>query len=428
MPIDKRSYYSFLTTSRLTLLQNPLNFDRCYTVKCRVKPSAYKFESLRYTSISTTAMAPSSQPSHEFISFLNESPSPYHAVHSIRERLERAGFEQLLERDDWAGKCKPGGKYYITRNASTIAAWAVGRKWSPGGPFALIGAHTDSPCLRIKPVSHHKNEGFLQVGVETYGGGLWHTWFDRDLGVAGRVMVKTENDELVQRLVNIRKPILRIPTLAIHLDRQEKFEFNKETQLFPIAGMVAADLERQGLTASADPHPAPKENDSKNGSFEPLKSVNERHHPRLVDLIAESAKVKPAQIQDFELLLYDTQKACTGGFNDELIYSARLDNLGMSYCGTMALIDSVDSAPLDNENCIRLLSCFDDEEVGSTTAQGAQSNLLPSLIRRLSVLSTDPSGNSKETSSSDAYERSLARSFLISADMAHSFHPNYAGT
>ena len=318
----------FLTTSRPTLFGNHSvklehHTGRSLNLYLRSGPSAHNFTSSHHA-YNTAVMATSSQPSHEFISFLNESPSPYHAVQSIRERLERAGFEQLLERDDWAGKCKPGGKYYITRNASTIAAWAVGRKWSPGGPFALLGAHTDSPCLRIKPVSHHKTEGFLQVGVETYGGGLWHTWFDRDLGVAGRVMVKTENGELVQRLVNIRKPILRIPTLAIHLDRQEKFEFSKETQLFPIAGMVAADLERQGLSTSSDSHSGerpPKEN-SQNGPFEPLKSLNERHHPRLVELIAESARVKPAQIQDFELLLYDTQKACTGGLNDELIYSA----------------------------------------------------------------------------------------------------------
>ena len=161
----------------------------------------------------------------------------------------------------------------------------------------MIGAHTDSPCLRIKPISKHQTEGFLQVGVETYGGGLWHTWFDRDLSAAGRVMVKTSTG-FTQKLVNLHKPLLRIPTLAIHLDRQEKFEFSKETQLFPIAGLVAAELERQGVTTP----PETASEGSSEVEFAPLKAMKERHHPRLIELVAEAAGVEADQVDDFELV------------------------------------------------------------------------------------------------------------------------------
>ena len=281
----------------------------------------------------------------------------------------------------------------------------------------MIGAHTDSPCLRIKPVSKKQSEGFIEVGVETYGGGLWHTWFDRDLSIAGRVMVRKEGGEIVQKLVKVNRPILRIPTLAIHLDRQEKFEFNKETQLFPIAGLLAAELNHHGRVEE-DTKVESKDVDS--AGFCTLKAPTERHHPYLVDVIAKEAKVDPSSILDFEMILYDTQKSCIGGLNEELIFSARLDNQEMSFCATEGLIRSL-SRPeaLANESSIRLISLFDHEEIGSKTAQGADSNVLPSILRRLSVL------GSKDAETT-AYEQSLSSSFLISADMAHSVNPNYA--
>ncbi|KAL8704685.1 MAG: hypothetical protein Q9201_002179 [Fulgogasparrea decipioides] len=305
----------------------------------------------------------------------------------------------------------------------------------------MIGAHTDSPALRVKPTSKKQAEGFIQVGVETYGGGLWHTCtvsimnfaeqsvsltrlqlgFDRDLSIAGRAMVKTEKGEFVQKLVRIDKPILRIPTLAIHLDRQETFTFNKETQLFPIAGLAAAELNRTSQSAKSEtPESSTASNQDSSEPFAPLKASTERHHPYIVELMAKSAGVPSESVVDFELVLYDTQKACIGGLNDELIFSARLDNLGMSYCSTMGLINSLSSpSALDDEPCIRLVSLFDHEEIGSETAQGADSNFLPAAIRRLSVIGP---GSNKET----AYERTLATSFLVSADMAHSVNPNYA--
>ncbi len=214
--------------------------------------------------------------------------------------------------------------------------------------------------------------------------------------------------------------VLRIPTLAIHLDRQETFSFNKETQLFPIAGLVAAELSRQGKT---EDKPTVSTPESEDAPFYPLKAPVDRHHPYIVELIAKEAGVEAADVVDFEMVLYDTHKPCVGGLNEELIFSARLDNLEMTYCSTMALIKSV-AAPdsLDEESSIRVISLFDHEEIGSNTAQGADSNLLPAIVRRLSVLTDD-----EVEPSNTLYEQTLASSFLVSADMAHSINPNYAG-
>jgi aspartyl aminopeptidase len=331
----------------------------------------------------------------------------------------------LQERDSWAPTLQPGGKYYLTRNGSSIVAFAIGKKWKAGNPISMIGAHTDSPCLRFKPVSKRSSDGFLQVACETYGGGLWHTWFDRDLSIAGRAMVRTKDGNIEQRLVKVDRPVLRIPTLAIHLDRQETFQFNKETQLFPIAGLVAAELNRQGKTEES------KEEDTNDSPFEPLAAPTQRHHPYIVEIIAEEAGADASDIVDFEMVLYDTQKSVVGGLNDELIFSPRLDNLMMTYCTVEGLIHSLSSsAALDNDSTVRLMACFDHEEIGSLTAQGADSNLLPAVIRRISVLpasenNSDKSYDKVEADTSTAYEQTLATSFLISADMAHSVHPNY---
>lgn len=212
--------------------------------------------------------------------------------------------------------------------------------------------------------------------------------------------------------------VLRIPTLAIHLDRQEKFEFNKETQLFPIAGLAAAELNRTGQSH----HTPSSSTTEEEADYPPLKATIERHHPYMVELIAKEAKVDPSEVMDFEMVLYDTQKACVGGLNEELMFSPRLDNLEMSYCSAMGLINSLHSpSSLDEETTIRLISLFDHEEIGSETAQGANSNFLPTMVRRLSALSLKGSGEPD----ADAYEQTLSKSFLVSADMAHSVNPNY---
>ncbi|KAE9379016.1 aspartyl aminopeptidase [Stipitochalara longipes BDJ] len=375
---------------------------------------------------------------HDFLDFVNASPTPYHAVRSSVERLAKAGFEEIKERDSWSSTLQPGGKYYLTRNGSSIVAFGIGKKWKAGNPIAMIGAHTDSCCLRLKPVSKKSSLGFMQAGVETYGGGKWHTWFDRDLGIAGRAMVKDGKGNYVQKLVMVDRPILRIPTLAIHLDRGTTFDPNKETELFPIAGLVEAELNRTGKRdekTEDEKISALERGDEED--FQPLKHMSERHHPYILELIAEQAGAKVEDLVDFEIVLYDTQKACLGGLNNELIFSARLDNLGMTYCAVEGIIQSVSSpSALENESSIRLIACFDHEEVGSTSAQGAHSTLLPAVLRRLSVLPAhhdSASDNSYvkvprevELDISTAYEQTLATSFLVSADMAHSVNPNYA--
>ena len=343
----------------------------------------------------------------------------------------------LQERDAWSSSLRPGGKYYLTRNASTIVAFAIGSQWKPGSPISMLGAHTDSPCLRVKPVSKRSADGFMQVGVECYGGGLWHTWFDRDLAIAGRAMVKGADGNMEMRLVKVKKPILRIPNLAVHFGGSVPFEFNKESQLFPITGLVSAELNRTGKTGE-ETRKDESETETES-SFEPLKTPKQRHHPYLIDLISKEAQCEADDILDFELVLYDTQPSCIGGLNDEFVFSARLDNLGMTYCAVEGLIQSLASpSALKDDSTIRLIACFDHEEIGSTSAQGAESNILPAVIRRLSCLpsssssddsekSYDQLANGDSTDTSTAYEQSLSTSFLVSADMTHSVNPNYSG-
>ncbi|KAL3428093.1 aminopeptidase I zinc metalloprotease [Phlyctema vagabunda] len=398
------------------------------------RPLATK-RSLTYTHSYNMApqVSASRAKAQDFLDFVNASPTPFHSVRSAIDRLSKAGFQEIKERDPWSSTLQPGGKYYMTRNGSTIVAFAIGEKWRSGNPIAMIGAHTDSPTLRIKPVSKKTGSGFIQVGVETYGGGIWHTWFDRDLSIAGRAMVKDSKGNFAQKLIKIERPIVRIPTLAIHLDRSSSFDPNKETELFPIAGLVAAELNRTGASEGKE-----AETTTESEEFHPLKVLSDRHHPYIVELIANEAGVAAEDVVDFECVLYDTQKGCFGGLNDELIYSARLDNQGMTYCSVMGLIESVSSeSALKEESAIRLIACFDHEEVGSLTMAGANSNLLPAVLRRLSVLPAhhdSASENSYEKVSrgdsdvetSTVYEQTLATSFLISADMAHSVNPNYA--
>ncbi|KAI9512160.1 aspartyl aminopeptidase [Russula earlei] len=340
-----------------------------------------------------------------FLQFVNASPTPFHAVHNAALRLEKAGFRKIKEKDNWESTLKAGGKYYFTRNQSSLLAFTIPQNWQPGAGVSIVGTHVDSPNLRIRPVSKRSACGYLQVGIETYGGGIWHTWFDRDLSIAGRVVITEQGGlRFTPRLIKIDRPLLRIPTLAIHLDRSaaDNFKFNTETEFTPILGLLASNLN------------APVDKlQSKSKKDLTCCSIQDNHHSELLALLAGEMNVKPEEIHDFELQLYDTQPSVLGGLDNEFIFSPRMDNLLSSFAAVEALSDSAlsDHFPFEgNVNCIAL---FNHEEIGSVSTTGAESSLIPSLLERLSP-------------SPALLAQSIAKSLLISADMGHAVHPNYA--
>lgn len=354
----------------------------------------------------------------------------YHAVDTVKKHLLQRDFIEIQEKDAWTDVIEPGGRYFLTRSGSSgssLIAFAVGKLWEPGNPFAMIATHIDSPCLKLKPLSDRSAWGYKQVGVETYGGGLWHTWFDRDLGVAGRAFVRTSPTTIESQIVRIDEPILRVPTVATHLERQNPFSFSVETQLLPLAGQSAAEKSSQKPDESTV-----EDSEQLYGPFRYGMSVaSNRHNSLLVEKLAETLKVHPKNIMDFDLSLYDIQKASIGGLNDEFIFSARIDNLMMSYCALNGFTNSLEKSSLDDETSVRMLVMFDHEEIGSVGPIGAQSSFLPSTLQRISAIrpqSTTPvTDELKSRDYTTAYEQAIARSFMISSDVIHGQHPNYSG-
>ena len=308
------------------------------------------------------------------IDFLKASPTPFHATRSMAQRLQAAGFRALDEREPW--HTEPGGRYYVTRNDSSIIAFRLGHRAPLDGGLRLVGAHTDSPCLRVKPQPELQRQGFFQLGVEVYGGALLAPWFDRDLSLAGRVTFR-EGGKVQSLLIDFEQPIAVIPNLAIHLNREanQGWAINAQTELPPILAQFPGE-------DSAD-----------------FRAV-------LTERLAEEHGISADAVLDYELSFYDTQSAAVIGLNQDFIAGARLDNLLSCYAGLQALIEAD-----GDESCV--LVCTDHEEVGSCSACGADGPFLEQVLRR--VL---PEG--------DTFVRIIQKSLLVSADNAHGVHPNYA--
>jgi len=296
--------------------------------------------------------------------YFDQSSDPFLAVKTSIDLLEEAGFEELDETGTTIEVVR-GGKYYYTRNKSSLVAFTVGEQYKAGhGGFKVIGGHTDSPNLRVKPRSKRsgKDAKSIQIGAECYGGGLWHTWFDRDLGLSGRVFCRNRDGDIEsidQRLVKIDRAILRVPTLAIHLESAEErkaFKINKEDHLSPILAQAA----QKALTGNAKDDDDSKDNDD---------GWTEHQEPLLLQLLASELDIPIEDIVDFELSLFDIQKASLGGVHSEFVHSARLDNLASCFIAVQALAECAQKDGfLENDKDISMVVLYDHEEIGSTSA------------------------------------------------------------
>lgn len=334
-----------------------------------------------------------------FLKFVDASPSPFHVVKQCKQRLFDAGFKELKDSHKWA--VEPMGKYFLTRNQSSIVAFAVGGKFpSLESGLSILGAHTDSPCLRIKVVSKRSKEKYNQVGVECYGGGIWPSWFDRDLKVAGRVLVRNDAGQIVSKLVHIDKPIMRIPNCCIHLlpTTNTKFSVDKEKTLLPVISNVKSE--------KANPNEA-----ALSTNF-----LLNNHHKTLLSLISKDLQVPFESLIDIDLFLADSQPSTIGGANEDFIFAPRIDNLLNTHCGLEGLIQSCqDEDDLKTDPNVRVFFSFDNEEVGSLSSQGANSVYAEHVLRRLCA----------SNKSFISFEELLPRSMVLSADMSHGVHPNY---
>ncbi|WP_455212590.1 M18 family aminopeptidase [Kaarinaea lacus] len=309
------------------------------------------------------------------LEFLKQSPTPFHAVDNIHEILKAAGFVHLYEGDEW--DISPGGSYYVIRNDSSLIAFTVGAHAMTDTGLRIVGAHTDSPCLKVKPKPEITKNGYLQLGVEVYGGALLAPWFDRDLSMAGRISYLATDETIKHALIDFGNPIAIIPSLAIHLDREvnQNRSINAQTQLAPVVMNLGENEEVDFREMLAD-------------------------HTR-----SQYSESDIVEVLDYELSLYDTQPPALVGINKEFVAGARLDNLVSCYVGLMSFIEA-------GEDVSCMLVCNDHEEVGSASHAGAQGTFLKSVLERL-------------CGTSEAFGRAMDRSIMISADNAHGMHPNF---
>ena len=302
------------------------------------------------------------------------------AAKQLSDALSQAGFRRL-DPCEPLGKVKAGDQFFVTKNDSSVYAFRLGRKPMAEAGFRMICAHCDSPTFRIKPNAEIACEGGLvKLNTEVYGGPIMSTWFDRPLTLAGRVIVKGD-DALSPRtlLLHVKRPLLQISNLAIHFNRQvnDGVKLSKQKDMLPLLGIITDELEKGNL---------------------------------LMNVICGELDVKPADVLDFDLYLADATPACTFGVHDEFISSGRLDDLSMCYAGLEALL----AAP--SGDTTQVLAIFDNEETGSQTKQGAGSPFLASLLKRIAL---------SQSGTEEAFYQAVERAFMVSADNAHAWHPNY---
>ena len=315
------------------------------------------------------------------LDFLDASPVNFLAAKNIAGELEKAGYRKLDPREP-IGNVKAGDKLYVTKNDSSIYAFNIGRQPMAEAGFRMICAHCDSPTFRIKPNAEMLCEGgIVKLNTEVYGGPIMSTWFDRPLTIAGRVIVRGNNALNPQTLLlHVKRPLLQISNLAIHFNRQvnDGVKLSKQKDMLPILGIINNELEKGNL---------------------------------LMNIICGELSIKPTDVLDFDLYLADATPACTFGVHDEFLSSGRLDDLSMCFAGLEAMIDT------DTTDATKVLAIFDNEETGSQTKQGAGSPFLAMMLQRIAQA---------QSGSAEAWYQAIERAFMISADNAHAWHPNYS--
>ena len=315
------------------------------------------------------------------LDFLDASPVNFLAAQNIATELEKAGYRKLDPREP-IGIVKAGDKLYVTKNDSSVYAFHIGRQPMAEAGFRMICAHCDSPTFRIKPNAEMLCEGgIVKLNTEVYGGPIMSTWFDRPLTIAGRVIVRGQdalNPETL--LLHVKRPLLQISNLAIHFNRQvnDGVKLSKQKDMLPILGIINDELEKGNL---------------------------------LMNIICGELSIKPEQVLDFDLYLADATPACTFGVHDEFLSSGRLDDLSMCFAGLEAMLDT------DTADATKVLAIFDNEETGSQTKQGAGSPFLAMMLQRIALA---------QSGSVEAWYQAIERAFMISADNAHAWHPNYS--
>lgn len=313
---------------------------------------------------------------NKLMKFLQASPTPYHAVFNVKTALQENGFTEIHERNEW--QLQPGGRYYVCRRDASIIAFKYGKADMLEHGLRIIGAHTDSPTLKVKPRPEIRSQSYLQLGIEVYGGALLNPWFDRDLSLAGRVTCKN-GEHIEHHLLNFQRPIAVIPSLAIHLDRN----VNAGRNINPQEHMNPILLQSTGK--------------------ETLRELLQQQ------LAEQGVAVAEEDILEHDLCFYDVQPPSLVGLKEEFLASARIDNLLSSFIGLEALLENVNS----DSDMTCLLGLYDHEEVGSQSDIGANGNMLPALLERLCP---DPQRR----------HRILASTCLWSVDNAHGIHPNFA--